>query len=256
VQGWAPDFIPRLAEDARSFVHEIVPVSGSKALSTARDLAAKEGILTGISGGATMAGALAVAAGSKPGTRVLCMLPDTGERYLSTPLFDDIAVHMTEEELAISQSTPSSRFDKEPAVPPADPEHVEVTHEARAFVRDTIESEQQPVVIFALEWCEFTWSVRKLFARCQIAYKAVDIDSVAYQTDNWGGKIRAALTERTGLPTIPQVFVAGTLIGGARDTFNAFEQGRLQRVLASSHVAFRDLGEESLWDLWPTWAQR
>src|SRR4029077_4965523 len=114
VQGWAPDFIPRLAEDARRFVDEIVPISGSKALSLSRELASREGILTGISGGATLAGALSVAARSKPGTRILCMLPDTGERYLSTPLFDDISVDMSPEELALSQSTPSSRFDQEP----------------------------------------------------------------------------------------------------------------------------------------------
>jgi cysteine synthase A len=256
VQGWAPDFIPRLAEEARGFVDEIVPISGNKALSLSRELATREGILTGISGGATLAGALSVAARSKPGTRILCMLPDTGERYLSTPLFDDISVDMTPEELALSQSTPSARFDRESAPPPADAEQVAVTEEARAFVRDAIESEREPVVLFALQWCEFTWSVRRLFARCGIAYKAVDIDSVPYQTDNWGGKIRAALTERTGVPTIPQLFVAGTLIGSARDTFDAFKQGRLQQMLASSQVTFEDVVGDQLWDLWPGWAHR
>jgi cysteine synthase A len=256
VQGWAPDFVPRLAEDARAFVDEIVPVSGSKALSLAKDLAAKEGIMTGISGGATLAGALLIAARSKPGTRVLCMLPDTAERYLSTPLFEDIPVNMTEEEVALSQSTPNSRFDKAPVVPLPTTQQVEITDQARAFVREAIENPEEPVVLFALEWCEFTWSVRKLFARCKIPYRAIDIDSVAYQADNWGGKIRAALTERTSVPTIPQVFVAGTLIGGARDTFNAFEQGRLQQILTAGRVDFQDLIGEKLWDLWPVWAQR
>jgi len=108
VQGWAPDFIPRLAEEARAFVDEIVPVSGSKALSLARELATGEGIFTGISGGATLAGALLVAARSEPGTRILCMLPDTGERYLSTPLFADVPVDMTDEEVAIARSTPTA----------------------------------------------------------------------------------------------------------------------------------------------------
>jgi AraC-like DNA-binding protein len=73
---------------------------------------------------------------------------------------------MTPEEIALSQSTPSARFDRESAPPPADAEQVAVTEEARAFVRDAIESEREPVVLFALKWCEFTWSVRRLFARC------------------------------------------------------------------------------------------
>src|SRR4029453_18776519 len=103
------------------------------------------------SGGATLAGAVSVAARSKPGTRILCMLPDTGERYLSTPLFEDVAVDMTPEEVALSQSTPSSRFDRESVTLPVDEERVPVTEEARAFVRDVIESQQEPVVLFALQ---------------------------------------------------------------------------------------------------------
>ena len=66
----------------------------------------REGILTGISGGATFAVAIEVAEEAAPGTSILCMLPDTGERYLSTPLFEGIAEDMTDEEIAISQSTP------------------------------------------------------------------------------------------------------------------------------------------------------
>jgi cysteine synthase A len=84
----------------------------------------------------------------------------------------------------------------------------------------------------------------------------VDIDSVAYQRDNMGGKIRAALTERTGVPTIPQVFVGGTLIGGANETFAAFAEGRLQDRLSEQGVSFRDGVGDQLYSLMPGWARR
>jgi cysteine synthase A len=75
-----------------------------------RDLAQKEGIFVGITAGATFAGALRVCAEAPKGVTVLCMLPDTGERYLSTPLFADIATDMNEEEIAISRSTPAAQI--------------------------------------------------------------------------------------------------------------------------------------------------
>jgi cysteine synthase A len=256
MQGWAPDFIPKLAADARVFVDEIVPISGREALRLSRELAQREGIFTGITGGATLAGALQVAARARPGARILCMLPDTGERYQSTPLFDDIASDMSDEELAISMSTPNHRFDKEADVPPAPSGAVVATAETRALVDSMIESTEMPVVLFALTWCEFTWAVRKLFARCGITYRAIDLDSVEYQVNDLGGQLRAALTERTGVPTIPQIFVGGTLIGNATETFDAFAQGRLQKLLASSHVAFEDKVGDTLYTLLPGWAQR
>ena len=76
----------------------------------ARELARKEGIFVGITAGATFAGALQVCAEAPKGANMLCMLPDTGERYLSTPLFADVPADMTEEELEISRSTPSAQF--------------------------------------------------------------------------------------------------------------------------------------------------
>ena len=113
MQGWSPDFIPKLTEDAMALglVDEVRPVSGAEALRLARALATEEGILAGISGGATLAGAIEVARALPPDAVVLCMIPDTGERYLSTPLFADIPAEMSEEELALSRSTPGQRFD-------------------------------------------------------------------------------------------------------------------------------------------------
>src|SRR5690606_8453990 len=87
MQGWAPDFISKLTGEALAAGHidEIVPVAGSDALHLARELACREGIFVGISSGATLAAALDVARRSPRGTNIICMLPDTGERYLSTP---------------------------------------------------------------------------------------------------------------------------------------------------------------------------
>ena len=76
------------------------------AIRCSKNLALKEGIFVGISSGATFAGALQVAASAAEGSTILCMLPDTGERYLSTPLFADVSTDMTQEELEISHSTP------------------------------------------------------------------------------------------------------------------------------------------------------
>ncbi len=88
IQGWTPDFIPEVLD--REIFDELHTVSDARAIEVARALAAKEGIFTGISGGATLATALEVADKAEPGSVILSMLPDTGERYLSTPLFEGV----------------------------------------------------------------------------------------------------------------------------------------------------------------------
>jgi cysteine synthase A len=88
IQGWTPDFVPKVLN--KDVAHRILPVGDTDALSTARALATKEGIFCGISSGATFAGALAVAREATPGSVILAMLPDTGERYLSTALAEGI----------------------------------------------------------------------------------------------------------------------------------------------------------------------
>ncbi len=108
VQGWTPDFIPKITEDAvnRNQIHEILKIAGPRAMECSRNLARKEGIFVGVSGGATLAGALDVCGRAPVGSTVLCMLPDTAERYLSTPLFGDIEAEMNDEEMEVSLSTP------------------------------------------------------------------------------------------------------------------------------------------------------
>jgi cysteine synthase A len=112
MQGWTPDFIPKLTGDAvdMKLMDSLLAIPGPEAIRCSKDLATKEGIFVGISSGGTFAGALEVAAGAAKGANILCMLPDTGERYLSTPLFADVPADMTEEELAISRSTPGGQL--------------------------------------------------------------------------------------------------------------------------------------------------
>ena len=259
MQGWSPDFIAKLTEDAvnEGLIDEIVPVSGAEAMRLARELARREGIFVGTSGGATLAAAFEVARRSRPGTNIVCMLPDTGERYLSTPLFADIGEEMTEEELALSRSTPSCRFDAPapaPAVRPAATEAPEALDpEAERFVTDIVRNE--PVVLFALEWCEFCWSVRKLFARLGIESVSVELDSVAYQADDRGGKIRAVLAARTGAKTIPQIFIGGTHVGGATDLFDAWRSGAARELLTRAGVSFNADVDLDPYSLLPKWLQ-
>ena len=111
MQGWTPDFIPKITGDAvaEHLFDEVLPIANADALKMSRELARKEGIFVGITAGGTFAGALQVAARAPQGATILAMLPDTGERYLSTPLFADIPAEMTEEEQAIAQSSPLFR---------------------------------------------------------------------------------------------------------------------------------------------------
>jgi len=294
MQGWTADFIPKLTGDAieLKLADRIQPVSGVDAMRLSRELAQKEGIFVGISSGATLAGGLKVAADAPEGTVILCMLPDTGERYLSTPLFADIPTDMTEEELEISRSTPNYRFDAPPpaaapaappaasappsSAPPSAPPSTgaapatngangaaHATNGANgaaadaqspaAFVEAALHDPANPVVMFALEWCEFCGAVRKLFARYGIPYRSVDIDSVAYQDGGRGLAIRAALTAKTSIPTIPQVFIGGKLIGGSSDVVAAWKAGQLQPLLDKAGVVYRPVDGFDVATLMPNW---
>jgi cysteine synthase A len=112
MQGWTPDFIPKITGDAVAMdvIDKVIPVPAPEAMRMSNELATKEGIFVGITSGATLAGALRVCAEAPRGANILCMLPDTGERYLSTPLFAGIPAEMTPEEIEISRSTPSAQF--------------------------------------------------------------------------------------------------------------------------------------------------
>jgi cysteine synthase A len=240
MQGWSPDFIPLIAEEVvkAARVDQFIPIDGNDAMRCARELAQQEGIFVGTTSGATFAGALQVARQAPAGSTILCMLPDTGERYLSTPLFADVPEEMNDDEIAISRSTPGYRFDVSSSAAPA--AEVPVDADARKEFEAEISNPQQPVVLFALEWCEFCWSVRKLFNRYEIPYRSVDLDSVAYQQDDRGGKVRAALREHTGWNTLPQIFIGGQFVGGATDIFDECINGRLIQRLQAQKIMLKE----------------
>jgi cysteine synthase A len=261
MQGWSPDFISKLTEDAvrDGLIDEIVPVAGGDAIDLSRRLAREEGIFVGTSSGATLAGALEIARRAPAGTNIVCILPDTGERYLSTPLFDGIIEDMNEGEAELSRSTPNHRFDLAPPSPPPEDEEAVAAEapasvldaEAVRFVDDIVA--KKPLVMFALEWCEFCWSARKLFAELGIEYESIDLDSVKYQADDLGGKIRAVLAERTGAATIPQIFVGGEHVGGCTDLFDEHGDGTFARRLDALGVTCENRPEIDAYALLPGW---
>jgi len=253
MQGWTPDFIPKLAGDALAHVDIFQPVAGEDAMQCAKDLATKEGIFCGTSSGATFAAALKVAETAPKGSKILAMIPDTGERYMSTPLFEGVSAEMSDEEMNISATTPGYRFDVQ-AAPVTQAQTSEPLKErAVQFVENAIENDDTPVVIFALEWCEFCWSVKKMLMDADIPFTSIDLDSVAYQKDKLGGNIRAVLKDKTGAPTIPQVFIAGRHIGGATETFDAFNSGELQDMLTTHAIKFNSAMKRDAYSYLPNW---
>lgn len=258
MQGWTPDFIPKLTEDVvdSGLIDQIVPIAGLAAMECSQALAKQEGIFTGLSGGATFAGALQIARSAPKGSTILCMLPDTGERYLTTPLFAEISEDMNDDEIKISHSTPSCRFDvPSPVAPKAPAASPAVTAEAEDFLASALEDPKHPVVMFALEWCEFCWSVKRMFAKYKIPYRSIDLDSVKYQPGDIGGQIRAALNAKTGCATIPQIFIGGEFVGGCTETFDAQKSGKLSKLLAENSVSFDQTVTDDPYSFLPKWLQ-
>jgi len=180
------------------------------------------------------------------------MLPDTGERYLTTPLFDDVAIEMNDEEELLSRSTPGYRFDLTAPVV-ADDEALVIDANAVEQLKAMVDDQENPVVMFALEWCEFCWSVRKMFDAYDIPYRSVDLDSVEYMADNRGSQLRAALRDKTGWNTFPQIFINGEFAGGCTDIFDDCKDGELQKQLDGQAIPYNPLVNTDPYSLLPTW---
>jgi len=125
--------------------------------------------------------------------------------------------------------------------------------DARKFVDQALSDTDDPVVIFALEWCEFCWSVRKFMASRDIAYQAIELDSVAYQEGMRGRKIRDELEQRTGMNTIPQIFIGGEFVGGCTDMFDGWVDGKVQAILDNAGVAYDKGSETDPYTFLPEW---
>lgn len=254
MQGWSPDFISKLTADAVAdhLIDDTVTVGGADAIDTAIEVARAEGIFCGITGGATLAAALKFARSAERGSRILAMLPDTGERYLSTPLFADIGVEMSDAEAALLQSAMPAIG--KVATPSKETEISD--DDERRFVQRTIAANPDKVVMFALSWCEFCWSVRKLLDQMGTPFVAIELDAPEFAWAHNVPGVRAALRELTGSPTIPQVFVASELIGGCMDVMEAAESGSLQECLNRSLIPARSDQKLSRYDFLPNWVQR
>lgn len=173
-------------------------------------------------------------------------------------MFDDIPADMTAAEAEIANSTPGFRFGAAPP-PPTDAaaeEWVAAPEQAVKFLNDATSDAGQPVVLFALEWCEFCWSVRKMFAKYEIPYRSIDLDSVEYQQDNRGGEIRAALREQTSSKTIPQIYIGGQHIGGATNLFDACKDGSMQSLLGKNSVSFNRDENTDPYSFLPGWLHK
>ena len=255
MQGWSPDFIPRLVDEVTSDarIDGFILVDGQDALRCSRELARQEGLFVGISAGATFSGALRVAEVAPQGANILCMLPDTGERYLSTPLFEDVATEMTKEEIEISRSTPGFRFDIETPATTSIETPIELEDAAVSEVDAVLHDPDQPVVMFANEWCEFCDSVRKVFAEYNIPYTAIDLDSSVYRENDRGRKLYDVVKKRTGSYTLPQIFIGGDYIGGCTEVFDSLKSGQLQHRLQEYAIQVDPSIRINPYDLLPKW---
>ena len=253
IQGTTPDFISKLAQDAidEGLIDMVVGVNGGEALRLTRELATREGILAGISSGATIAAGQKILQSAPPGTTVLCILADTGERYLSTPLFESVGTDMSEEERAISGSTPFAQFGVPAAPAPAAAVPAAPDAESQAELERLITD--HPVVLFSLEWCEFCWSLRQLLKMLGVPFHDVALDAAVLQPGERGLRLRRALTAKTGVATIPQLFVGGRFLGGCLDAFSGVASGDLARQLAAVGVDMRAPVNFTPEDLLPRW---
>ncbi|KAL3941798.1 MAG: hypothetical protein SGARI_000475 [Bacillariaceae sp.] len=231
-QGWAADFIPKLVNEATEgkAYDKLIHPGGRDAMATCKELARKEGIFSGTSGGGILTAALTLAKDAPTGTNILAIIPDTGERYLSTPLFDDIPADMTEEEKEIAASTPST---PPPAagLPPVLPEATEWVEKKIADYK---------VTAFMLKYCEFCWTLTRFLDALGVEYERIDIDSFEYAKDNMGNKYRSALSELTECKTFPQFFVNEEFVGGAVDACSMWKKGDLQKAFKEAGITGGD----------------
>ena len=121
------------------------------------------------------------------------------------------------------------------------------------FVAAAINDKGEPVVVFALEWCEFCWSVKKLFKKLEIPYRSVDLDSVEFQEGQRGRAIRDVLQAQTSFETIPQIFIGGEFVGGCTDIFDGWNEGQVQRLLDDAGVKYNRAVEVDTYSFLPEW---
>jgi len=245
LQGWSPDFIPKLVTEAvdAGLMDELVHIGSSDAMSTARDLARKEGVFTGTSGGGTLFGALEVAKSAPAGSTMVVMLPDTGERYLSTPLFADIPADMSAEEKEMAGAPESTK--PPPIVLP------DISQEDTDFVNNT--NKDNKVTVWAMQYCEFCWTIFKFFDAIKVPYTKINWDAIEYAENNQGNKYRQALQQVSGEVTYPQCWINGKFMGGAADACIKWKKGELQPLLDEAGIEYDKEFKGDPFQFLPNW---
>ncbi|MEM9224496.1 MAG: glutaredoxin [Pseudomonadota bacterium] len=110
--------------------------------------------------------------------------------------------------------------------------------------------------MFGFEWCEFCWSVRRLFQEAGIPFRSIDVDTAEFRRGGRGGKILRAVFAKVGVRTVPQVFVGGRRVGDATEVLSAFDDGSLHANLASLDPPIIPVNVENALSFLPTWSRR
>lgn len=205
----------------------IMHVDSKEAITAARDLAMKEGICSGISGGGVLSAALRLAKKLPAGQTVLAVLADTGERYLSTSLFDGVPIEMGNEEKYLDATT-IAELPRDAPLPKPSPEAVN-------FVKEQINSNK--VVVWSLQDCESCRALTDFLMKLRIDHIRIDIDNFRYSENMMGNQYRAVLTDMTGDKELPKIFIGGKYIGGIKEALATWSSGILKNNLEKAGVS-------------------
>lgn len=236
---------------------EDVAVSPLDAARAMQDLASQEGIVTGLRGGAALAATLQIAAQAVSGSHIVCVLPDAGERSPLSPSLDRAPDSMNAEEQAISKSTAGQQIINKTPRPlvQIEDEGAYVADVAQKLLEQIMAESEASVLIFAYEWCEMGWAVRKLFDTLDIRFTCVNLDDETYQVGQVGAGLKAALVARTGITSMPQIFVHGEFIGSCMELFDSVNNRTLFRRLDHAQVPYNHVLQLDPYALLPGWAQ-
>lgn len=222
---------------------DIMHVTSGEAIQVARDLAMKEGICSGISGGGVLSAALRLARELPAGQSVLAILADTGERYLSTSLFDGVPLEMGNEEKYLDATTIAEL--------PRDAPLPQPSSEAVQFVKETVQTNK--VVVWSLQDCENCRALTEFLMKLRIDHERIDIDNFKYCKNQMGDQYRAALLAMTGDKKLPKIFIGGQCIGGIQEALSMWSSGLLTNDLEKAGIS---LGVKNAGDptkVFPDW---
>ena len=120
-------------------------------------------------------------------------------------------------------------------------------------VQEIIQDNDHLVVMFALEWCNFCWSVRKVLEKFNVSFRSIDIDSVAYKTNDLGGQVFHVLEKMNNWKTLSQIYIGGEFVGGCTDLFDKVMDGSFAARLEKYHIPCDQTVALEPYDFLPTW---